>query len=95
MEADWRCAMRRKYRATGLPSESDLQDAVWEDESPAPAPDPSQLHPPQHDAPEHGRSLFTSIAFWFQWVMLQMFGPAQQDEAHDPIELLKRKYHRT
>jgi len=35
-----------------------------------------------------------SIRYWTQWFLLQMFGPATQDDENDPIEQLKRKYGR-
>ena len=35
-----------------------------------------------------------SVAYWVQWLGLTLFGPAQQDSEHDPIEILKRKYGR-
>jgi hypothetical protein len=44
------------------------------------------------------RSLFRheaeSASYWGQWFLLQMFGPATQDSETDPIQILKRKYHR-
>ena len=36
-----------------------------------------------------------SVAYWSQWFLLQMFGPATQDAESDPVEQLKRKYRRT
>lgn len=41
------------------------------------------------------RGIRESIAYWTQWTLLQVYGPAEQDREHDPIELLKRKYHRS
>jgi hypothetical protein len=35
-----------------------------------------------------------AAAYWSQWALLQMFGPATQDEQSDPIRQLKRKYGR-
>jgi hypothetical protein len=35
-----------------------------------------------------------AAAYWSQWVLLQMFGPATQDDQSDPIHQLKRKYGR-
>ena len=35
-----------------------------------------------------------SLAYRIQWLGLTLFGPAQQDSEHDPIEILKRKYGR-
>lgn len=32
--------------------------------------------------------------FWTRWVGLSVFGPARLDDEHDPIEALRRDYHR-
>ena len=86
--------MRRIHGNVELPDEDELQDEVWEDESPAPAPDPEKLHPPRQEASPRLHRVRKALAYRLQWFLLQMFGPAQQDEAHDPLEQLKRKYHR-
>jgi hypothetical protein len=36
-----------------------------------------------------------SLEYWGQWLLLTLFGPAQQDREHDPIEILRRKYGRS
>ena len=35
-----------------------------------------------------------SIAYWSQWLALSLGGPPRLDDEHDPIENLKRQYHR-
>jgi hypothetical protein len=35
-----------------------------------------------------------SVAFWSQWIALELGGPPRLDDEHDPVELLKRRYHR-
>ena len=35
-----------------------------------------------------------SAAYWSQWTLLELFGPATQDRSIDPIEQLKRRYGR-
>jgi hypothetical protein len=40
------------------------------------------------------RRVLDWFAYWSQWLLLSLFGPAQQDSASDPIEQLKRKYGR-
>lgn len=35
-----------------------------------------------------------SAAYWSQWLLLELFGPATQDQESDPIAQLKRRYHR-
>lgn len=34
------------------------------------------------------------FAYWIQWAMLEVWGPATQDRATDPILMLKRRYGR-
>lgn len=69
---------------------------------PALYPDDAELddhvHSPVHDARRqsaprrHGP--WASVAYWAQWVGLQVYGPASQTSAQDPIEELKRRYGR-
>jgi len=48
--------MKRYKSRSELPDEEPLQDAVWEDESPAPAPDPERMHPSRQEDPSKQRS---------------------------------------
>lgn len=41
---------------------------------------------------EKAKHASSALAYWVQWALLEIYGPASQDEAHDPIEELKRKY---
>lgn len=83
--------MRRYSRTPATPNEDELQDEIWDDESPVRAPERAEpptmarvgLHPWRE-----------AIAYRTRWILLQMFGPAQQDDEHDPIVALKRRYHR-
>jgi hypothetical protein len=34
------------------------------------------------------------VAYWARWLALNLVGPARLDDEHDPIEQLKRRYHR-
>jgi hypothetical protein len=34
------------------------------------------------------------LAFWSRWLALNLVGPARLDDEHDPVEQLKRRYHR-
>lgn len=36
------------------------------------------------------RSAFEAIAYWAELVLLTLFGPAQLDDEHDPVALLRR-----
>lgn len=40
------------------------------------------------------RKPFDAAAYWVQWTALMLWGPATQDEDHDPIQNLKRRYGR-
>jgi hypothetical protein len=35
-----------------------------------------------------------AAGYWSKWLALNVFGPAQQDEEHDPVARLKRTYGR-
>lgn len=35
-----------------------------------------------------------SVAYRGQWVLLELYGPADSESELDPIRVLKRKYHR-
>jgi hypothetical protein len=45
------------------------------------------VHDPLH-------KIGTSVAYWTQWIALELWGPATQDASVDPIEELKRRYGR-
>jgi hypothetical protein len=36
------------------------------------------------------RSAFETLEFWVELTLLTLFGPAQLDEAHDPVAQLRR-----
>ena len=38
------------------------------------------------------RNVMRNISYWIQFILLSVFGPAQQSKETDPIEILKRKY---
>lgn len=38
------------------------------------------------------RNGLRNISYWTQFLLLSVFGPAQQSKESDPIEILKRKY---
>jgi hypothetical protein len=40
------------------------------------------------------KSIVASSAFWTQWVALELLGPARLTDDQDPVEMLKRRYHR-
>jgi len=40
------------------------------------------------------KTVVASSAFWTQWVALELLGPARLADDQDPVELLKRRYHR-
>jgi hypothetical protein len=35
-----------------------------------------------------------AVAYWVQWVLLEVYGPASQDGDADPIRQLKKRYGR-
>lgn len=37
-------------------------------------------------------NIWHELAYWTQWLALNLFGPATQDRESDPLEQLKRKY---
>lgn len=36
------------------------------------------------------RSAFEALGYWVELTLLTLFGPAQLDDAHDPVALLRR-----
>ena len=46
------------------------------------------IHDPLHKVGD-------SVAYWAQWIALQLWGPATQDSSVDPIEELKRRHGRS
>lgn len=79
--------MKRNTTLRPLPAEDPLQDEIWDDESPAAI---------RSHEPVRPRRLtpWSFVAYWTQWLALTLFGPAQLDAAHDPVEVLKRRYGR-
>ena len=36
------------------------------------------------------RSAFEALGYWVELALLTLYGPAQLDDAHDPVALLRR-----
>lgn len=78
---------------TPTPNEDALQAEIWDDESPAPATE-REVAGGGEPRKGIGRGWRDAVTYYAKWLMLNMFGPAQQDDEHDPIVALKRQYHR-
>ena len=75
------------------PNEDALQAEIWDDESPVRAPEREALD--EDESPVSAWQRWRdAVTYRGKWLMLNMFGPAQQDDEHDPIVALKREHHR-
>ena len=47
-------------------------------------------HTPSGEGSTPLRSAFEALGYWVELALLTLFGPAQLDDAHDPVALLRR-----